>query len=111
MNPLYKKSPGKKRQKVSECIARYYISEKTSYNRDKSDQKSMGVNVMLVILTDEHILDTGSVCQGCLLANQQGQPRWREGKLGCGHSLGKGGSQQPNLYECQMGFTIANIEG
>jgi len=25
--------------------------------------------------------------------------------------LGKGGSQQPNLYECQMGFTIANIEG
>ena len=66
---------------------------------------------MLVILTDEHILDTGSVCQGCLLANQQGQPRWREGKLGCGHSLGKGGSQQPNLYECQMGFTIANIEG
>jgi len=101
----------KKNQKVAECIARHYISEKTPYNRDKSDRRSMGVNVMLVILTDEHILDPGSVCQGCLLANQQGQPRWREGKLGCGHSLGKGGSQQPNLYECQMGFTIANIEG
>jgi hypothetical protein len=74
VNPLYKKSPGKKRQKVSECIARHYISEKTPYNRDKSDRRINGGerHVSDFNLT-EHILDPGSVCQGCLLANQQGQ--------------------------------------
>jgi hypothetical protein len=66
---------------------------------------------MLVILTDEHILSTHQVCQGCLLATGDGQPRWRGGKLGCGQSLGKAATHQPTLYECQMGFKIANIEG
>ena len=65
---------------------------------------------MLVILTDEHILSTQKVCQGCLLADSQGSPRWRQGKLGCGHSLHKQGNKQADLYECQMGFRVANIE-
>ena len=78
---------------------------------------------MLVILTDEQILSPQKVCQSCLLADQSGLPRWRQGKLGCGHILRLGGALaklktdlcsntegEPELYECQMGFRIANIE-
>lgn len=32
---------------------------------------------MLVILMDNQILASQQVCQGCLLADQSGQPRWR----------------------------------
>lgn len=64
---------------------------------------------MLVILTDEHILDPHQVCQGCLMANQQGFPRWNHGKLGCGHTLGKPSNKQPEIYECQMGFKVADV--
>lgn len=70
----------------------------------------MEVSVMLVILTDEHVLSTQQVCQGCLLATHEGQPRWQGGKLGCGHALGKATGHQLALYECQMGFKIANIQ-
>jgi hypothetical protein len=65
---------------------------------------------MLVILTEEQVLSPHQVCQGCLMATQQGFPRWHEGKLGCGRMLCQGGNQQPALYQCQMGFRIANIE-
>ncbi|MBR8831532.1 MAG: hypothetical protein N5P05_003172 [Chroococcopsis gigantea SAG 12.99] len=64
---------------------------------------------MLVILTEEQVLSTHQVCQGCLLATHQGLPRWHHGKLGCGHALSKTASEQPALYECKMGFRIANI--
>jgi hypothetical protein len=64
---------------------------------------------MLVILTDEQIISTQQVCSGCLLANRQGTPRWNKGKLGCGHSLATSG-ERANLYECQMGFLLANID-
>lgn len=65
---------------------------------------------MLVILTDEHILSTQKVCQGCLMADSQGSPRWRQGELCCGHSLGEPENKQPTLYECMMGFRVANIK-
>lgn len=66
---------------------------------------------MLVMLTEERVISTiAKVCQGCLLADRSGLPRWREGKLGCGHFLGKSDIDRPALYECQMGFRIANIE-
>jgi hypothetical protein len=65
---------------------------------------------MLVILMDEQILSPTQVCQSCLLADQSGQPRWRQGKLGCGHALRKRTPQQPDQYECEMGFRVANIE-
>jgi hypothetical protein len=64
---------------------------------------------MLVILTDEQVLSPKQVCQGCLLANQSGLPRWQNGKLGCGQALGER-KNQPTLYECQMGFRVANID-
>lgn len=65
---------------------------------------------MLVILTDEQILSPAQVCQGCLLADKSGQPRWRQGKLGCGHAVSKLTSHQPEQYECEMGFRVAHVE-
>lgn len=66
---------------------------------------------MLVILTDEQILSPKQVCQSCLLANQSGLPRWNNGKLGCGQTVDNLKHQnQPALYECQMGFRLANVD-
>ena len=65
---------------------------------------------MLVIVMEEQILSVQKVCQGCLLANRSGLPRWRKGELCCGHSLAKAEKNQPALYECEMGFRIANIQ-
>lgn len=65
---------------------------------------------MLVMLTEEQILLPEQVCQGCVLASESGSPRWHRGKLGCGQSLGKRGKNQPPLYECQMGFRVAQVE-
>ncbi|MBW4428605.1 MAG: hypothetical protein KME50_30305 [Nostoc desertorum CM1-VF14] len=65
---------------------------------------------MLVILMDEQILAPEQVCQSCLLADRSGQPRWRAGKLRCGQAIHKLTQQQPDQYECVMGFRIAYIE-
>lgn len=64
---------------------------------------------MLVLLTDKQVLSPSQVCPGCLLADQNGQPRWRQGKLGCRNRLHKY-TAKPNQYECQMGFRVANLE-
>ncbi len=65
---------------------------------------------MLVILNLEQVISPSQVCQGCVLATSSGSPRWHHGKLGCGHSLGQGDKGQPAVFECQMGFKLANIE-
>ena len=65
---------------------------------------------MLVILQKGKILSTANICKQCLWANQTGNPRWREGKLGCGHCLTEKKSHHAQIYECQMGFHLANIE-
>ncbi len=65
---------------------------------------------MLVILMDEQILSPACVCQTCLLADQSGQPRWRQGKLGCGLAVRKLTPQQRDQYEGEMGFRVANVE-
>lgn len=65
---------------------------------------------MLVILIEDQLIPPHTVCQSCLLADQSGQPRWRGGKLRCGRALNKLTEQQPEQYECQMGFRIAEIE-
>ncbi|MGF1512690.1 MAG: hypothetical protein ACFB5Z_03205 [Elainellaceae cyanobacterium] len=64
---------------------------------------------MLVVLMENQLVSPEAVCQSCLMADQGGQPRWRNGKLGCGRSLAKSASDQPDQYECQMGFRIAHI--
>ncbi|NJP09136.1 MAG: hypothetical protein HC866_06315 [Leptolyngbyaceae cyanobacterium RU_5_1] len=65
---------------------------------------------MLVILMDNQLISPEQVCQSCLLANQNGQPRWSSGRLRCGRALRKLSEQDPDQFECQMGFRIANIE-
>ncbi|MBF2075924.1 MAG: hypothetical protein IGS50_19490 [Synechococcales cyanobacterium C42_A2020_086] len=65
---------------------------------------------MLVILMENQILPPQQVCQSCLMADQSGQPRWHQGQLRCGRALRKGTIDQPEQYECQMGFRIAHIE-
>ena len=65
---------------------------------------------MLVILIEEQILAAGQVCSSCLLATRGGQPRWNQGQLGCGQAIRKITTQQPDQYECLMGFRVANIE-
>lgn len=65
---------------------------------------------MLVILMDDRILAPACVCQTCLLADQSGRPRWHQGKLGCGHALSKLTQEQPDQYECEMGFLVAKVE-
>jgi hypothetical protein len=65
---------------------------------------------MLVILMEKQILAPHHVCQSCLLADRSGQPRWRGGQLRCGRAISKLTEQQPDQYQCLMGFRIANIE-
>ncbi len=65
---------------------------------------------MLVILMDNQLIAPQTVCETCLLADQSGQPRWQGGKLRCGHAILKATEQQPDQFECQMGFRIADIK-
>ncbi|MBW4654904.1 MAG: hypothetical protein KME20_17960 [Kaiparowitsia implicata GSE-PSE-MK54-09C] len=64
---------------------------------------------MLVILQDNQIVPLDQVCQGCLMADQQGQPRWNQGRLRCGRALSPLVDAMPEQFECQMGFRIAHI--
>lgn len=65
---------------------------------------------MLVILMDNQLIDPEQVCQTCLLASQSGQPRWSGGRLHCGRALLKHFDQEPEQFECAMGFRVANVE-
>ncbi len=65
---------------------------------------------MLVILMENQVLVPQQVCQTCLMADQSGQPRWQQGQLRCGRALNKAVESQPDQYECQMGFRVANIQ-
>ncbi|MGF1493234.1 MAG: hypothetical protein ACFBSC_12430 [Microcoleaceae cyanobacterium] len=65
---------------------------------------------MLVIVTENQLIELQRVCQGCLLADQSGQPRWKQGHLSCGHLVRQPIGNQPSQYECEMGFKIANIQ-
>ncbi|NEQ30466.1 MAG: hypothetical protein F6K04_05620 [Leptolyngbya sp. SIO4C5] len=65
---------------------------------------------MLVIVMDDQLLLPQKVCQSCLMADQMGQPRWRQGRLRCGRLVERLSEAQPEQYECQMGFRVANIE-
>lgn len=65
---------------------------------------------MLVILTDDRVISPQQVCQTCLLADQSGQPRWRGGQLRCGHAVRKLTENQPDQYECHMGFRLVNVD-
>lgn len=63
---------------------------------------------MLVILLDNQVVPSASVCATCLMASQSGQPRLHDGKLACASQLDS--STELTQYRCQMGFRLANIE-
>lgn len=65
---------------------------------------------MLVIVTEQQVLPTKQVCSGCLMADNAGLPRWRKGKLGCGHQIEDRDRHLPKIYECQMGFRVTDIK-
>ena len=65
---------------------------------------------MLVILIEDQLFAPQNVCQSCLLADQSGQPRWRQGQLRCGQVIRKLAAGQPDQYQCLMGFRIAKID-
>ena len=72
---------------------------------------------MLVILTKNQVLSPESVCQGCLLADEGGHPRWKKGRLRCGRLINARSEEptQPSItsvspqYQCQMGFRLTQI--
>ncbi|RMF25133.1 MAG: hypothetical protein D6756_05980 [Cyanobacteria bacterium J083] len=64
---------------------------------------------MLVILTEEQIISAQKVCQGCLLADRKGLPRLKAGRLTCANSLERQNTKVAKTYQCQMGFTIADL--
>jgi hypothetical protein len=64
---------------------------------------------MLVMLTNNQLFSPHVVCQSCLLADHYGQPRWHQGQLSCGRQVCGASKQQPQQYQCQMGFRIAEI--
>ncbi|PSB25065.1 hypothetical protein [Stenomitos frigidus] len=65
---------------------------------------------MLVILMDNQLISPQTVCETCLMADQSGKPRWQSGQLRCGHAIRKAAEQQPDQFECQMGFRVADIK-
>ncbi len=66
---------------------------------------------MLVVVTDHQVFSPQTVCAGCLMASQQGQPRWHNEHLCCGHLVTNCNKHQASTYECQMGFRLVNIDG
>jgi hypothetical protein len=67
---------------------------------------------MLVVIIKNQIIRPQQVCQACLLADRDGQPRWKQGKLYCGRvvrNLNYCSETQLNAYECQMGFRLIDI--
>ena len=63
---------------------------------------------MLVILLDNQVIPSTSVCASCLMASQSGQPRLHDGNLRCARRL-ESTTTLPQ-YQCQMGFRLANVE-
>jgi hypothetical protein len=68
---------------------------------------------MLVVIIDNQIIVPKQVCQACVLADRDGQPRWRQGKLCCGQVVRNNfnccNESQSDAYECQMGFRLVDI--
>jgi hypothetical protein len=65
---------------------------------------------MLLIVTDRQVIRPQNICEGCLWATSQGEPRWKQEKLCCGHQIrNRTACEQPAAYECQMGFQLLDI--
>lgn len=66
---------------------------------------------MLVMICESSIIAPHQVCQGCLMADHSGEPRWKDGQLRCGHAIAQNqGSRSAPRYECDMGFQLADVQ-
>jgi len=65
---------------------------------------------MLLIMIEDQLLSPEPVCTTCLLADQEGQPRWYQGRLRCGQAIGQRCGQRADQYECQMGFRLVQVD-
>lgn len=65
---------------------------------------------MLAIVMENRILSPCTVCETCCLADDRGQPRWHDNKLDCGRAIPPRVANQPQQFECVMGFRVANID-
>lgn len=64
---------------------------------------------MLVMVLNEQIIPTQPICETCLWADQMGQPRWNGDRLRCGKALHKFAEQQPDQFQCAMGFRVMHV--
>jgi hypothetical protein len=64
---------------------------------------------MLVMMVSDRLVPVQQVCQNCLMASQDGQPRWEGGQLRCGQLRLPQSPQQPDQFDCQMGFRVIQV--
>lgn len=64
---------------------------------------------MLVILLEDRVIKPASICTGCPLANQQGEPRWQGEQLRCGRPAPQSSEALPATFECAMGFRVVRV--
>ena len=64
---------------------------------------------MLVMVVGDRLVPVQQVCQSCVMASRDGQPRWDSGKLRCGHAIVPVMPQQPNQFDCEMGFRVVQV--
>ena len=65
---------------------------------------------MIVMIVEQQILSPQPICQGCLMSDKSGLPRWQNSKLRCGKIMTLKVSTQAQIYECQMGFNVTWID-
>ncbi|MEL6440118.1 MAG: hypothetical protein AAFQ80_12785 [Cyanobacteria bacterium J06621_8] len=64
---------------------------------------------MVVMLADEQIFPAHKVCQGCLMSDRHGLPRWHENQLKCGKIIPQAIPRQCKVYQCLMGFKVTQV--
>jgi len=64
---------------------------------------------MVTMMMGDRLIPMQQVCQNCLMASQDGQPRWEDGRLRCGRAVVAQSPQQANQFECQMGFRVIKV--
>ena len=69
----------------------------------------MEVRQMLVIIVNDRLIPVQQVCQNCVMASRDGQPRWDRGQLRCGQAIAPLMPQQPEQFDCQMGFRVVQV--
>lgn len=65
---------------------------------------------MLVVVMENRLVSPCQVCQTCLMASRDGQPRWDRGQLRCGRPVDPRSDLPGDRYQCQMGFLIAKVD-